>query len=79
MDDSGRSFELEWTVIRLKVDGPDELKDKSCPKMSKRSKTAEVDGPIISTSENRRSSRKKLDGRKLLKWTQNFKGLIKAV
>ena len=26
-DDSGRSFELEWTVIRLKVDGPDELKD----------------------------------------------------
>ena len=58
----------------VKVDGLKILMSESG-----RSKTAEVDGPIIFTSENRRSSRKKLDGRKLLKWTQNFKELIKTV
>ena len=53
----------KWTVIRLKVNGPDESKDKSV-----RSKSVKVDGPRILNNETGRSKNVKVDGPKKFKW-----------
>ena len=70
-EDSGRSFDPEWTimgrrlrlevkVIRLKVNGPDESKDKSG-----RYKNVKVDGPSILRVERGRFKNFKVDGLKV--------------
>ena len=50
MSQTRQSFESKWTVIRLKVDGPDESNNKS-----RRSGSLKVDGPKICKKESRRS------------------------
>ena len=63
---NGRSwvedFDSKWTVIRLKVDGPDESKDKSG-----RYKNVKVDGPSILKIESGRFKNFKVDGLKVWK------------